>query len=126
MRAPFVVPFFRFGTSYEMRCETTQQMDSVSDYKAVLASVSRVTGIPETFIFSHRMGQIYRDARWIAVRLLADLGYYSTQIADFTGLSSRHVNRILDTIRGRNPSTWRLFGRELDACRSALGLHENP
>ena len=50
-------------------------MDSVSDYKAVLAAVSRATGIPEAFIFSHRMGQIYRDARWIAVRLLADLGY---------------------------------------------------
>lgn len=101
-------------------------MDSVSDYKAVLAAVSRATGIPETLIFSHRMGQVYSDARWIAVRLLADLGYYSGQIADLTGLTPRHVNRIISTIRGRNASTWRQFGRELDACRSALGLHEKP
>ena len=97
-------------------------MDSVSDYKAVLAAVSRSTGIPETLIFSHRMGQVYSDARWIAVRLLADLGYYSGQIADLTGLTPRHVNRIISTIRGRNPSTWRQFGQELDACRTALGL----
>lgn len=97
-------------------------MDRLKDYQAVMAAVSRATGIPEAFIFSHRMGQIYRDARWIAVRLLADLGYYSTQIADLTGMTTRHVNRIISTIRMREDSTWRQFGQELDACRTALGL----
>lgn len=97
-------------------------MDSLSDYKAVLAAVSRATGIPEAFIFSRRKGQIYYDARWIAVRLLADLGYYSGQIAELTGITLRNVNRIISTIRIREFSTWRQFGNELDACRKALGI----
>lgn len=97
-------------------------MDSLSDYKAVLAAVSRATGIPEAFIFSRRKGQIYYDARWIAVRLLADLGYYSGQIAELTGMTPRNINRIISTIQFREFSTWRQFGNELDACRKALGI----
>lgn len=97
-------------------------MDRLKDYQAVMAAVSRATGIPEAFIFSHRMGQIYKDARWIAVRLLADLGYYSGQIAELTGMTPRNVNRIISTIQIREFSTWRQFGNELDACRKALGI----
>lgn len=107
-----------------MECarKRTRRMDSLSDYKAVLAAVSRATGIPEALIFTHRMGQIYKDARWIAVRLLADLGYYSGQIAEMTGMTPRNVNRIISTIRIREFATWRQFGNELDACRKALGI----
>lgn len=99
-----------------------RRMDRLTDYRAVMAAVSRATGIPEAFIFSHRMGQIYKDARWIAVRLLADLGYYPGQIAELTGMTPRNVNRIISTIQIREFSTWRQFGNELDACRKALGI----
>ena len=98
-------------------------MNTTQDFAAVLAAVSRATGIPEAHIFSARKGQIYCDARWIAVRLLTDLGYYPGQISDVTGLTPRHVNRILETLQTRNASTWRQFGHELDACRTALGLN---
>ena len=101
-------------------------MDSLTDYQAVMAAVSRATGIPEALIFTHRMGQIYKDARWIAVQLLADLGYYSTQIAELTGMTARNVNRITTALRARNNSTWRQFGRELEACRKALGIVDTP
>ena len=97
-------------------------MNTTQDFAAVLAAVSRATGIPEAWIFSTRKGQIYCDARWIAVRLLTDLGYYPGQIADVTGMTPRHVNRILEQLQSRNVSTWRQFGQELDACRTALGL----
>jgi hypothetical protein len=97
-------------------------MDSVSDYKAVLAAVSRATGIPEAFIFTKRRGQIYYDARWIAVQLLADMGYYANQIAETTGMTARNVNHILSAIRIRKSTTWRQFGNELEACRKALGI----
>jgi hypothetical protein len=53
---------------------------------------------------------------------MTDLGYDPGQIADATGLTPRHVNRILETLQTRNASTWRQFGQELDACRTALGL----
>ena len=100
----------------------TKTMNSTQDFAAVLAAVSRATGIPEAWIFTHRKGQIYYDARWIAVRLMADLGYYPGQIADLTGLTPRHINRIISSVLSRDASTWRQFGRELDACRTALGI----
>ena len=99
-----------------------RHMDSLTDYKAVLAAVSRATGIPEAFIFSKRKGQIYYDARWIAVQLMDDLGYYPNQIAETTGMTSRNINHILSAIKTREFSTWRQFGNELEACRKALGI----
>lgn len=97
-------------------------MDTTHDYAAVLAAVSRATGIPEAWIFSKRRGQIYYDARWIAVQLLSDLGYYPGQIADTVGMTSRGVTMILASVRTRNNSTWKQFGNELEACRKALGI----
>lgn len=106
----------------ESEPERLRNMDRLADFQAVLAAVSRATGIPETLIFTRRMGQIYRDARWISVQLLDDLGYYSGQIAELTGMTPRNVNRILCELRTRQPSTWRQFGNEMEACRKALGI----
>lgn len=97
-------------------------MDIIGDYMAVLAAVSRVTGIEEEFIFSRRRGQIYYDARWIAVQLLIDMGYYDGQIADMVGMTQRNVNRIRAGVRDRVDDSWKQFGRQLEACRNALGL----
>lgn len=97
-------------------------MGTTQDFAAVLAAVSRATGIPEAWIFSKRKGQIYCDARWIAVQLMDDLGYYPNQIAETTGMTARNVNHILSTIKIREFSSWRQFGNELEACRKALGI----
>lgn len=97
-------------------------MDTLSDYQAVVSAVSRATGIPESLIFSRKRGQVYYDARWIAVQLLDDLGYYPRQIADMSGMTSRNVNLILGTVRIRANSSWKQFGKELEACRKALGI----
>jgi hypothetical protein len=97
-------------------------MNTLQDFAAVLAAVSRATGIPEAWIFSKRKGQLYYDARWIAVQLLSDLGYYSGQIAELSRMSTRNVNLILTAVRGRQVSTWRQFTTELEACRKALGI----
>ena len=110
----------------ERQRKRTRHMDSLSDYKAVLAAVSRATGIPEALIFSKRRGQVYYDARWIAVQLLDDLGYYPNQIAETTGMTVRNVNHILSAIRIREFSSWRQFGNELEACRKALGITATP
>lgn len=97
-------------------------MGTTQDFAAVLAAVSRATGIPEAWIFTKRKGQVYYDARWIAVQLMTDLGYYPRQISDVTGMTPRNVNLILSALRVREPSTWRQFRAELEACRKALGI----
>lgn len=96
-------------------------MNNNDDLSAVLAAVSRATGIPENYIFSQRRGQEYYDARWIAVQILADMGYYSTTIADITGMTHRNVNKILTAIRERKGCTWEMFSRRLEHVRNAMG-----
>lgn len=113
---------WHFGIPYEMRRETTRQMDTTHDFAAVLAAVSRATGVPEAHIFTKRRGQAYYDARWIAVQLLTDLGYYPTQISNITGTSHRNVNKILSAIQERRGCTWRMFNDRLERCRNALGI----
>ena len=96
-------------------------MNTTQDFAAVLAAVSGATGVPEAHIFSHRKGQAYCDARWLAVQLMADLGYYPAQIADITGTSHRNVNKILAAIQERRGCTWRMFNDRLERCRNAVG-----
>lgn len=96
-------------------------MNSAQDLKHVLTVVSLVTGIPESHIFTHRRGQEYYDARWIAVQLLSELGYYPGQIVNLVGGSVRNVNKILSAVKERKGITWRIFVSKLELCRNAMG-----
>lgn len=100
-------------------------MNSAQDFKAVLAAVSRATLIPEDRIFSRCKGQEHLDARWMAVQLLIDLGYYDRQIADVTGMSQRAINNIRSDVKKRANGTWKQFGKNLEAARKLLGI-ESP
>lgn len=91
------------------------------DLIAVLAAVSRATGIPEEHIFSKRRGQEYYDARWLAVELLHEKGYYPRTIADWTGMTHRNVCKIIVAVRDKDSHTWGLFMRRLEQLRNAIG-----
>lgn len=97
-------------------------MDSTQDFKAVLAAVSRATFIPEDRIFSRCMGQEHRDARWMAVQLLIDLGYYDRQISEMSGMTQRAINKIRAEASKRANGTWKQFGKNLEAARKLLGI----
>lgn len=98
--------------------------DMKEELNAVLAAVSRATGIPEGWIFSKRRGQDYYDARWIAVQVLSDKGYYPGTIADLTGMTRRNVCKILNAIRERKGCTWEMFSRRLELVRNAMRTAE--
>ena len=97
-------------------------MDSTQDFQAVLAAVSRATFIPEGRIFSKCKGQEFSDARWMAVQLLIDLGYYDRQIADVTGMTQRAINKIRAEAQKRANGTWKQFGKNLEQARNLLGI----
>lgn len=97
-------------------------MRSEEDFRKVVAIVAQVSELEPSDLFSGKRLQELTDARWIAVQLLKDLGYYSHKITALTGLSERHVNRILTEIDTRRGSGWRTLRRNLAECRSALGL----
>lgn len=97
-------------------------MNSTEDFKAVIAAVSRVTGIPEDKIFSRRGGREYFDARWLAVQILIDLGYYDRQISEVTGMTQRGINKIRAEVQKRANGTWKQFGKNLETVRNAFGI----
>lgn len=97
-------------------------MDIMQDFQAVLAAVSRATKIPEGRIFSKCRGQEHSDARWMAVQLLIDMGYYDRQISEVSGMSQRAINGIRAEAAKRANSTWKQFGRNLEAARQLLGI----
>lgn len=97
-------------------------MNSTQDLMAVLEAVSRISEVPTEKIFSRQRGQEYLDARWLAVQLLSDLGYYSNRISNMTGMTSRNVNLILSAIRLKKNNTWKMFGKNLEECRKVLGI----
>ena len=106
----------------DCRTETQNVMNSVQDLMAVIEAVSRISEIPAEKIFSKQRSQEYLDARWLAVQLLYDMGYYSGRIANLTGMTHRNVNLILTAIRQKKNNTWKMFGRNLEECRKVLGI----
>lgn len=123
MREPllFSLAHARVAQFVKWQEQNDTYMHSTEDLRQVLTVVSLVTGIPEGHIFTHRRGQQYYDARWIAVQLLSDLGYYPSQIVDLVGGSLRNVNKILAAVRERKGTTWRIFLSKLELCRNAMG-----
>lgn len=97
-------------------------MDSMDDFRKILAAVSRVTGIDEEKIFSRQRGQVYYDARWMVVQLLCDLGYYDRQIADIVGMTHRNVSRIRMEAPARASALWPQFRNRLEAVRKTIGI----
>lgn len=123
MREPllFSLAHARVAQFVKWQEQNDTYMNSTEDLRQVLTVVSLVTGIPEGHIFTHRRGQQYYDARWIAVQLLSDLGYYPSQIVNLVGGTLRNVNKILAAVRERKGTTWRIFLSKLELCRNAMG-----
>lgn len=119
-----IVPtFYRLGTMCDSVPSVKRtNMNTTQDLQAVLAAVSRATNIPESRIFSRCKGQDHLDARWMAVQLLVDLGYYDRQIADVTGMTQRAINKIRNAAANRANGTWRQFRTNLEAARNLLGI----
>lgn len=99
-----------------------EAMNSDEDFRNVVTIVAKVSEVEISDLFSGRRNQELTDARWIAVQLLKEMGYYTSRICILTGLSSRHVNRILTEIDTRRGSGWRTMRRNLAECKTALGL----
>ena len=113
---------FILAQDVDCRTETQIVMNSVQDLMAVIEAVSRISEIPAEKIFSKQRGQEYYDARWLAIQLLSDMGYYSSRISNLTGMTQRNVNLILTSIKQKKNSTWKMFGRNLEECRKVLGI----
>lgn len=67
----------------------------VKYYEAVMSILTDLTDLTEDDIINGRRTMEVVDARWLAVRLMKDIGMYPYQIAELMAMSVRTVQYIL-------------------------------
>lgn len=70
-------------------------------YKRTVEVVGDLTGLTEDEIVGKRRMRELVDARCLVVRLMRDAGYYPSQIARVMGISTRWVQKVIETFDDR-------------------------
>lgn len=70
-------------------------------YVTVMSVVTDLTDLSENEIINGRKTMEVVDARWLAVRLMRDLGLYPYQIAELMEMTTRNVTYILNNFDDR-------------------------
>lgn len=70
-------------------------------YKRTVEVVGDLTGLTEEEIVGKRRMRELVDARCLVVRLMRDAGYYPSQIARVMGISTRWVQKVIETFDDR-------------------------
>jgi chromosomal replication initiation ATPase DnaA len=89
------------------------------DLEKIINAVADATDLRPCQILCRRRFKETIDARWIAVYLLSEKGYYSTRIAEWMGMTTRNVNLILSSISLRL-STEKKLRSNLESAKKYL------
>ena len=71
------------------------------DLEDVVNAVAEATDLKPCQILCRRRFQETIDAKWIAVYLLREMGYYPPRIAEWMGMTTRNVNLIISEMNLR-------------------------
>lgn len=89
------------------------------DFNKVVNAVADAMDLTFNQVVSKRRYQEVTDARWVAVFLLKEKGYYSSRIAEWMGMTTRNVNLIHSAMNSRLPNEKQL-GNILEEARKYL------
>ena len=89
------------------------------DLDAIINAVAEAMDLKPSQILCKRKFKETIDARWIAVCLLSEKGYYSSRIAEWMRMTARNVNLILSSIHLRL-ATEKQLRNNLEAARKYL------
>ena len=90
-----------------------------ADYDKVVNAVAEAMDLTTTQVVSKRKYQETTEARRIVVYLLREMGYCSSRIAMWMGMTARNVNLILSSMHYRIPREKQL-GSILESARKNL------
>jgi hypothetical protein len=72
-----------------------REKDHMEEVEKIINAVADAADLRPCQIICRRRYPETIDARWIAVKMLHDEGFYSSRIASIMGMTPRNVNRIL-------------------------------
>lgn len=70
-------------------------------FDRIIKAVADAADLTSSQIVSKRRFPDSLDARWIAVKLLRDEGFYSSRIAELMSMTTRNVNHIIYSVEIR-------------------------
>ena len=96
----------------------------MNTFEQVINAVAEAADLRPCQILCKRRFPEAIDARWIAVKLLREEGFYSSKIADLMNMTARNVNHILFSVEIRLSLGDKALSNILEASRKYLGNSE--
>ena len=90
-------------------------------FDRIIQAVADASDLTTSQIVSKRRFPDSLDARWIAVKLLRDEGFYSSRIAELMSMTTRNVNHIIYAVEIRLSHDDRSLKQLLETSRKHLG-----
>jgi hypothetical protein len=110
---------FSFGIICELSGENEQTMRA--DFERIIKAVADASDLSPCQVLCNRRFPETIDARWIAVKLLREEGFYSSKIADYMNMTTRNVNYILFSVETRLTMRDKALSNILEIARKELG-----
>ena len=114
-----LIILFSFGIICELSGENRNTMRA--DFERIIKAVADAADLNPCQILCRRRFPETMDARWIAVKLLREAGFYSSQGARLMNMTTRNVNHIIYSVEIRLSNNDRSLEYLLETSRKHLG-----
>lgn len=109
---------FLFGIICDLSGVNGQTMRS--DFERIIKAVADAADLSPCQVMCKRRFPETMDARWIAVKLLKDEGFYTSQVARLMSMTTRNVNHIIYSVEIRLSNNDRSLEYLLETSRKHL------
>jgi hypothetical protein len=90
------------------------------EFERIINAVAEASDLRPCQILCRRRYPETIDARWAAVKLMREEGFYSSRIADLMGMTTRNVNYILFSVETRLSLGDKALSNILEKARKEL------
>ena len=91
-----------------------------ADFERIIKAVADAADLSPCQVLCKRRFSETMDARWIAVKLLKDEGFYTSQVARLMSMTTRNVNHIIYSVEIRLSNNDRSLEYLLETSRKHL------
>lgn len=109
---------FLFGIICDLSGVNGQTMRA--DFERIIKAVADAADLSPCQVLCKRRFPETMDARWIAVKLLKDEGFYTSQVARLMSMTTRNVNHIIYSVEIRLSNNDRSLEYLLETSRKHL------
>lgn len=92
-----------------------------ADFERIIKAVADAADLSPCQVLCKRRFPETMDARWIAVKLLKDEGFYTSQVARLMSMTTRNVNHIIYAVEIRLSHGDRSLKHLLETSKKHLG-----